>query len=368
MSNSRRWDRCVCHRGQETQQFVAEYLGTDDRQALLIAGGGFDPRTTAISEVVSSTMGDRVLGLFIREERPNPEGELVDRAERNVALMTALIPNSRVVQIQIFAPDGAVTGGRQAASMIHDVDLDGITDVLVDSSAISTGIAFPLVRHLLWRVETHPRLLNLHLLVTDEPVTDQDIVSTSSDRAAPIHGFHGGLGLEPNAQAAKLWFPQLISGQRAILERIHSYCDPHDVCPILPFPSSNPRFADELIEEYQEQFDSQWKVDARNIVYADERNPLDLYRTILRIDDARKRVFAETGGSLIILSPLGSKVLAMGALMCAIERDFPVVHVESVAYAVDFKTMEVHRRGPGELVHVWLSGEAYSCRPEEARS
>ena len=100
-------------------------------------------------------------------------------------------------------------------------------------------------------------------------------------------------------------------------------------------------------------------LDARNIVYAAENNPLDLYRTILRIDDARKRVFAETGGSLIVLSPIGSKVLAVGALMAAIERDFPVVYVESIEYTVNFKMIEQNRHEGGEIVHVWLHGEAY---------
>jgi hypothetical protein len=84
-----------------------------------------------------------------------------------------------------------------------------------------------------------------------------------------------------------------------------------------------------------------------------------LYRTILRIDDARKRVFAETGGSQIILSPVGSKALAIGALMAALERDFTVMYVEALSYSVDFsRVVEVREREPAQVVHVWLYGEA----------
>ena len=82
-----------------------------------------------------------------------------------------------------------------------------------------------------------------------------------------------------------------------------------------------------FIEEYGELFENlsdpmsvSWNVDTRDIVYAHEKSPLDLYRAVLSIDDARRRVFAETGGSQLILSPLGSKAVAIGLLLAALER------------------------------------------------
>jgi len=102
---------------------------------------------------------------------------------------------------------------------------------------------------------------------------------------------------------------------------------------------------------------STWSVEPRDIVYAHERDPLDLYRTILRIDGARQRVFREVGGSMTLLSPLGSKVLALGALMAALDRDFPVAYVESIDYDVRPETIE-NMEPRGEIVHVWLRGGA----------
>jgi hypothetical protein len=154
-----------------------------------------------------------------------------------------------------------------------------------------------------------------------------------------LHSFQGRLGLESTADAAKLWLPQLGPGRREVLRLVHELVRPHAVCPILPFPATHPRAPDALIEEYGDlfesvsaPFESAWHVDARDLVYADEKSPLDLYRTILRIDDARKRVFEQTGGSLVILSPLGSKALSLGMFMAAVERDFAVVSVESIGY------------------------------------
>ena len=135
--------------------------------------------------------------------------------------------------------------------------------------------------------------------------------------------------------------------------RLYDFIDTHDTCPIFPFPASNPRLGDTSAEEYLTEREDTWSVDTRNIVYADEGDPLDLYRTILRLDDLRQPVFAETGGSMLILSPLGSKVMALGALMAALESDLPVAHVESLGYDLEASVPE--QIDQPDLIHgTWL--------------
>ena len=65
-----------------------------------------------------------------------------------------------------------------------------------------------------------------------------------------------------------------------------------------------------------------------------------------------------------MLSPLGSKLLSMGTLLAALEREFPVVYVEAIAYKVDFALLEKRRQERGSLVHLWLQGEAYEQQDE----
>jgi hypothetical protein len=96
---------------------------------------------------------------------------------------------------------------------------------------------------------------------------------------------------------------------------LYDIVEPRDTSPILPFPASDPRLGDALAAEYLTELETTWSVDTRNVVYAGEGDPVDLYRTILRPDDRRQPVFAETGGSMLVLSPLGSKVMALGALI-----------------------------------------------------
>jgi hypothetical protein len=319
MTPRRRWDPCIYHRGIHATDFLRQYLSAGDRQVLLIAGAGFDPRSTRVCEMMAAAATGRIRGLLLREERPAPPPELVRRAEENRDRLRGWLPGAQVCPVEVFAVDNAVVGGRAAVALVNEVTLEGITDVFVDVS----------------------------------------------DLAGAIHGFRGGWGLDSRSRAATLWMPQLSRGKQAILRQILQVlrnAQPDTVvCPILPFPSSNPRLPDELLEEYAEELQDAWQVDARDLVFADEQSPLDLYRTILRIDDARCRVFAEVGGSRIVLSPLGSKALSLGALMAALERDFTVMYVESIGYAVDFARIEaVRTRQPSDIVHVWLHGEAYA--------
>ena len=260
---------------------------------------------------------------------------LVERATANVEILTSALANHSVVPVEIFGADNAVVGGRNVVTLLNQQNFEGVSDLVVDLSALSVGTSFPIVRYLVERIERGKGLPNLHLFVAHDPALDGAIQSTPSDAPGYVHGFRGGSTLDGAAAAAKLWLPQLASGRGGALGRLHTFVDPHDTCPILPFPAADPRLGDRLVEEFLTEFESGWSVDTRNVVYADESDPLDLYRTILRLDDLRKPVFREVGGSLLVLSPLGSKVTALGALMAALERDLPVAYLELIGYSLD---------------------------------
>ena len=232
-----------------------------------------------------------------------------------------------------------------------------MTDVIVDISALSAGTSFPIIRYFVERFSRGKGATNLHVFVVHDPNLDAAIHSIASDAPGYIHGFKGRSTLYDTADAARLWLPQLATGRRAALERLYGFIEPHDTCPILPFPASNPRLGDVLAEEYLTELESTWSVDTRNIIYAAEEDPLDLYRTILRLDDLRKPVFAETGGSMLVISPLGSKLMALGALMAALERNLPVAYLESIGYELEATVPE--EIDQSNLIHIWLEGDVY---------
>ena len=356
MVRDRRWDPCVAHRGAEVDAFIADYFAASERRVLLVAGAGFDPRSTAVATRLAAAAAT-VRALFIQESRPNPIKGLVERAGANTQALLTAIAEREVITVDIFGGDGAVIGGRNVIAVLSRQAFDDITDVIIDISALSVGTSFPIIRYFVERVERRKGPPNLHVFVAHDPKLDDDIRAIPSDAPGYVHGFKGGSTLDSSAAAARLWLPQLAAGRRGALGRLHDFVSPHDTCPILPFPASNPRLGDALAEEYMTELESTWSVDTRNIVYADESDPLDLYRTILKLDDLRQPVFAEAGGSLLVLSPLGSKVMALGALMAALERDLPVAHLEPIGY--DLGGEAPTAIATPNLVHVWLEGDVY---------
>jgi hypothetical protein len=85
-------------------------------------------------------------GVLIKEDRPNPDPELVKRAQANLDRLTPCVPHARVLKVHVFASDGAVVGGRSVLNEIEGIDLKPYSDIVIDSSALSIGISFPLVK------------------------------------------------------------------------------------------------------------------------------------------------------------------------------------------------------------------------------
>lgn len=357
-----RWDPCIAHRGGEVGPFITDYFALPDRKPLLVAGAGFDPRARVVAEALCKANADTSAWL-IKERRPDPPEDQSTRARDNTAALSGFLGQPTLLPIDIFGADGAVVGGRNAITALSRHPLDSITDVVVDISALSVGTSFPIIRYFFNLTVSGHGPPNVHLFVTHDPSLDDGIRSVSSDSPGYIHGFKGNSTLSSAADSARLWLPQLASGRRKALERLYDFVEPHDTCPILPFPARQPRIGDILAEEYLPQFEDVWTVDTRNIMYADEGDPLDLYRTILRLGDFRQQVFAETGGSILVLSPLGSKVMALGALMAALERNLPVAHIEPIAYHF-CDSLPTNVDNP-DIIHIWLEGDAYpSPRPQ----
>tara|TARA_R110002124_G_C8968912_1_gene514831 strand:- start:1108 stop:2121 length:1014 start_codon:yes stop_codon:yes gene_type:complete len=322
----------------------------------LIAGAGFDPRSRIVAKCLVDA-GAAIEAVLIKEDRPEPSQYLIDLATDNKSELEKLLPIHRLIKIEIFGSDNAVVGGRNIVKALNSIDYSNFTDIAVDISALSVGTSFPSIRYLIERIESGLRPENIHVFVTHDPSLDADIALIPSDSPGYVHGFRGGTSLDSSSAAAKLWLPQLAFGRKNALNALHGYLEPHDTCPIVPFPAANPRQVDLLAEEFIAELENSWSVDTRNFVYADESNPLDLYRTILRLHDLRHRVFENIGGSLMILSPLGSKIMAVGALLAAMEKNLPVAYLEAIGYHMT--------SGPAQgdadhkLVHLWLEGDAY---------
>lgn len=348
-----RFSRCPLHVGNAgVGSFVKEYWSLRQGRVLLVGGAGFDARTADVARLLSGSLGTRLDGVFIKEERSDAALGLHQRASGNEHVLRSLCTSTDVHRIEVFEADGAVMGGRRAAAVAQGLDLASYADVVVDLSALSVGTAFPLVRTL-WEIleQGYHQNCRLHLMVSASPGIDEGIEHHYGEHVETIHGFTGGWGLDERARAAKAWLPQLRLGRTKVLGRIYEHITPHAVLPVIPFPATDLKLGDKLLEQYQGLLEGAWDVDPRNLVVADERLPLDYYRTVLGVARFRQQTFGDgLPGSVVVLTPMGSKVLALGALLAAIELDLPVMYVETRAFGIPSDAP----RSSSELVHIWL--------------
>jgi hypothetical protein len=353
------WETAIAHFDDAVSAFVEEYFQAPERRVLLVAAAGFDPRSRRIADILAPILGDRLEGFFVREERGKPDGGLVAAADANEAQLKELVPNSQVVKIDIFGDDEATVGGARIASRIGAFEIDAaITDVVFDMSALSTGIAFPAARLLLQRSEELGDIA-FHIMIASNPELDELIASEPGGRPLAARGFRGEDVSASPLEIATLWIPCLAAGKSAALDQIgRSVGECYKVCPMLPFPALHPRRPDALLAEYETALTDEWEVDSRDLVHASERNPLDCYRTLSALAknyrDAVMGVFAPS----IVISPVGSKVMAAGAFMAALEHELTVQYIETVRY--DFDPLAAQDGAdPVHLVHLLLAGPAY---------
>ena len=362
--NENRWELCIDHYGDAVSVFFEQYFSKEYSQCLFIGGTGFDPRSNIIVEKLCPVIDKRIHVILIREKRSSLDTELVKRTKENIAEARDLYSQTEVLEIDIFSKDdGAVVGGGSIIKCIKEIDITKYKDIVIDLSALSIGVSFPLVKYIYQWANRAKKTVNVHLTFISNNELDTYISkhSTLTDYATNARGF-ATPDLLGGGNKAKLWLPLMSTNKKEILSKIYDNEKPHDIFPIFPFPSKEPVKGSELAAiHYREELESIWGVSPQDFIYTDEERPLDIYRTIMRINGDRELVFKTSNGSMLILSPLGSRMPAIGMLMAALEGDFPIVYVETLNYHVEDwgKVDEISQEGNMEIAHFWLYGEAY---------
>lgn len=347
----------IWHAGEDADTFIQQYFAKSESKSILFVGAiGFDLRALETYNRLTSNGVASIYPVFIIEERNLDSNVLKERAkQRRDSISTKLGLEPEIHTISIFAEDGAAVGGRRVIEMAETFDIEQYTDIVIDISAMSRGIFFPLTRYLREKIKPAIKPLSLHILVIDEPAVDYSYVPHYDDRASYMHGYDGGVQRVGANKRVKLWLPQLMKNRPGAYDLIHSMVSPEDVCPVLPFPGINAKLVDELVAEYHEQIINTWNTELQNIVLAAESDPLDLYHTVVRVDSARKKIFNE---ALTILSPMGSKVSTIGGMLAAMDLNLPVTYVETVGYGLECKEHQP-AHSHNKMVHVWVDGPIY---------
>jgi hypothetical protein len=226
------------------------------------------------------------------------------------------------------------------------------------------GVYLPIIHRILdllrqRRLDKPCSLLpNVHVVVSENPTLDSQIREDGIDENAEYLPGFKTVDREVNEGMPRIWIPVLGEGQEEQLRKIRELVRPNQVCPLLPFPASDPRRGDNLIREYQKLLFDDLQVEPRDIIYSHEQNPFQVYRTLCQTSLRYDRAFRSFQGCKIFLSANSSKLLSLGVILAAYDlklSDKPVgvAHVDSHGYELDNMAEQEDDVG-GELFELWL--------------
>lgn len=377
MTAELRWRNYVVRSGESSAAMWGELFAEKERNVLFMLGLGFDERMCTGLEVVlgAGGQGRRDVMLLTFEEGPDSpsraHSDLRAGNEKRLEQIVAAVQCELARRtIKLVSDDNRRIGGRSIAREFSGQgDFKNYSDVIVDISALPRGLYFPLLAKLLSifdQPSADGRVRNLHVVVAHSPMLDSSIIDEGiDDNAKFLHGFSAAeFEREATREQPRVWLPVLGRGQLAQLDRIHALVTPDEICPVLPSPAQNPREADDLILEYREVLFDRLRVEPRNIIYASESNPFEVYRQILRSVRQYKRALEPLSGCKAVVSAMSSKLSSLGALLAAYELrggagdahiDVGIAHVEAQGYRLDPPV----NAPPPTLFHLWLAGESY---------
>lgn len=372
--DSLRWRDYFLRDGEGFDEFWSAFLAERERNLLFVLGHGFDARMcNGIGRVLSlGGEGARDVDLITFDEGAESPSQtyLVQRKANGERLEELIRDCGKMVRrdIKMFSDDNRRIGARSIAQeFASSAEFRSYTDVVVDISALPRSLYMPLLAKLLALFDGEAKdgeKRNLHVIVAHSPALDGAIVEEGLEESASyLFGFAAAaLESESTSGQPKIWIPVLGKGQPAQLERINQFVMPDEICPLLPSPAQDPREGDSIMIEYRELLFDQLRVEPRNIIYAAESNPFEVYRQLMRSILHYNRALKPLGGCKVALSAMSSKLASMGVLLAAYElgrRDprltVGVAHVESQGYRVE----STNAVPPATLFTMWLSGECY---------
>ncbi len=366
-----RWDPYVLARDGEFEDFWRGHLSDRARRTLLVLGRGFDVRTIEAARRLKAAGADLRAWMLAFDTGLGESAGRAALTAANQASLEALLGADRVdvTRIAIGGQTGAPVTSLNTRRVIGArEDISRYDDVVVDISAMPRMVALTTIAKLLNDLDRIAAQggpnVNLHVTVAESVSADLGAArGTLRDSVSMVQGFSGKLNAQGSETLPRVWLPVLGEAQRERLELIHGLLDPDEICPVVPFPSREPRRGDEIIAEHRGTLFDDFQVEPSNILLASEYNPFEAYKQIFLAMDRYRRALNVLGGCKAFVSPLSSKLLSVGVLLACYDHrsgdvagqrlDVGIPYVETADYGDPIQSSSQ----PFELYSMWIRGE-----------
>ena len=241
-----------------------------------------------------------------------------------------------------------------------------LDDVVIDISAMPRVVAWSAIAKLIHDLDAADvagKNTNLHVVAAESVRTDLQATGSLMDEVTNLVGFSGRLNAETTEHVPRVWFPVLGERQGERLQLIRNHLNPDEICPVVPFPSRDPRRGDQILAGHIDLLFEDFRVEPSNILRASEFNPFEAYRQLFLAMDRYRRALTQLGGCKIYVSPLSSKLLSVGALLACYDHQFCVVEGERTNVGMPYVETSVYSDPDlmddvdSELYSMWIRGE-----------
>jgi hypothetical protein len=382
------WKQYVFRRGAEVSDMWDVHLERRPMRLLYIAGRGFDYREQAVMNafVESCQMSGKAVdraelllvgfeGYQLSEDLENQTTENAKALEETFKALGAAenltIGFSAAGEDDISATNALRMGTGRVLERLTDQ-----TDIILDVSSLPRVVYLALMTGILQKLipdKASPKALsangvNFQILVADDAALDAAIVSEDpSNDLVLIPGFSSALHAESVQDWPLVWFPILGENRVNQLQKVMDSAIPNDaeICPVLPHPSRDLRRADRLLVEYKLPLFDKRQTPTSNILYAHEAHPFEAYRQLLGAMGRYRDSMRIIGGCRLVVTPLGSKLITLGAGLACFEMR-PSGTKENYVIAIPYahptryhaSAAKLRESNP-EVCALLLTGEAY---------
>lgn len=387
------WNHYVFCCGDAVHELWDSLLKDRPVELLYIAGRGFDVRAEAVMrEFVVGQQGPErrtVSATLLLVELHDYELEegLERLTEENATALEAVFSSlGKTKMVSVVTRDGEDEASasdmlRQRVKAVLD-EVDGKTDIILDVSSLPRAIYLALLTNILQKLvpnkvaiegAAHPLYadgVNFQVFVAEDANLDGNIrTEDPSNDLVNIPGFSAVWQVESVQDWPLVWFPVLGEGRVNRLQKIADWIPTEaEVCPVLPHPSKDPRRADRLLVEYREPLFDRRNTPTSNILYAHESHPFEAYRQLLGAMQRYQSSMTILGGCRLIMTPLGSKLITLGAGLACFEMRLADLNAKKYGVAIPhaeprryLASAELLRQSRAEVSVLLLTGEAYGA-------
>lgn len=335
---------------------------------LLVLGRGFDRRAMkALRQFREFDVLPEVwLIAFDNEEDDSSRKRLVDE---NYGELVKLVGMENIVELTVKIGGGsAFATSKSTNTAIRKPErVQAHDDVVIDISAMPRMVALSAIATLIHDLDKQSdeggKETNLHVVAAESVSTDLATKGSLMDEMTSLTGFSGRLNEQTTEDVPRVWFPVLGEGQGRRLELIRDRLGPDEICPVVPFPSRDPRRGDQIVSEHGELLFEVFGVEPSNILRASEFNPFEAYRQLFLAMDRYRRALGELGGCKAFVSPLSSKLLSVGALLACYDHRFGEVEGRRLTVGIPYVETAMYANpedaddAESELYSMWIRGE-----------